>query len=455
MTWKLSKSPLLPASRRAGRRTVAFVAGLTAALASDVVRGDDGTIVFSESERAKIRQHSPLEPPPPDPTNEYSENPAAARFGQFLFFDTRLSSNGKVSCATCHNPAHRFTDDNPIAEGVARGTRRTLPLWNVAHNRWFTWDGRADSLWAQAIQPLEDAREHGYSRLELAHLIDRDAELRRAYVAIFGPLADLSDFSHFPPVGGPYATETGRIAWESMRSADQATINRLLANVGKAIAAYERRIVSRNSRFDAFVRTLTPSASAPTATSAPSADNYPVAAKRGLKLFIGKANCRMCHSGPNFTDGEFHDIRVPPRAGGAPVDAGRHAGAARVNQDPFNAAGEFSAQRDGPAAAKLSTLAKNTDNWGQFKTPSLRNVAIAGPYMHQGQFATLRDVVRYYSTLEGALPIDRGHETLLTELNLTDLEIDDIVAFLETLTDTDLDRSLTRQPARPAPDSSR
>ena len=103
---------------------------------------------------ARTLQHSPLPPLAPDPTNALADDARAARLGQFLFFDAGLSQNGRVSCASCHVPEQAFTDGKPLFEGLGRGERNTPTLWNVAYQRWFFWDGRADSLWSQALGPL-------------------------------------------------------------------------------------------------------------------------------------------------------------------------------------------------------------------------------------------------------------------------------------------------------------
>lgn len=382
--------------------------------------------VFSDEERRKIVQHSPLPPPPADSTNRVADDPAAAALGQALFFDERLSPRGDLSCATCHDPQKGFADGKPLAEGAATGTRNALSLWNVAYNRWYFWDGRADTLWAQATQPIENELELKGSRLHTAELIRADDEYRRRYESLFGPIPALAP-------------------------GDPAAVDLVFVNAAKAIAAYERKLVSRRSPFDVFAEGLAENETEKLSALSP-------AAQRGLKLFVGSANCRLCHSGPNFTDGEFHTVRVPPRAGGRPDDPGRHRGAELVRADPFNARGVFSDDRAGPAAEKIEFLANTAENWGRFKTPSLRNVALTAPYMHQGQFETIRDVLEYYSTLEEALP--PGHhetETILEPLMLSDRQIADLAAFLESLTDEAIDASLLRDPraARPAdvPDS--
>lgn len=408
-------------------------------------------VQFTEAELRLIFQHSPLPPPPPDPTNAHADNPAAARLGQALFFEQRFSSNGQHACATCHDPARAFTDGEPLADGVGGRTQRHTPtVLNAAYHRWQFWDGRADSLWSQALQPIENDLEMNFTRSGVAHVIHDDAGLRSAYEAVFGPLPPLGDEARFPRSAKPDAAaadDPRRLAWQAMSESDRDEVNRVAANVGKAIAAYERRLVSRSSPFDRFVAALR-------AGDANAHSLVSESAQRGLKLFIGTGKCRVCHSGPNFTDGEFHNTGVPPLAGGMPSDAGRYDGARKVVADPFNSAGRYSDAPDSDAAQLLRFLSNPSENWGLFKTPSLRNAAATPPYMHQGQFATLAEVVRFYSTRENA--VSMGHhrqETILTPLNLSPEEQADLVAFLETLTGLDLDESLLRPPAAAATDS--
>mgnify|MGYP002622548087 CR=1 FL=1 len=404
--------------------------------------GGSDRVTFSAEERVRILQHAPVPDAPRDETNRFQRDARAARLGRFLFFDARLSGNGKVSCATCHDPAHSFTDGKQVSEGVTRGNRHTLSLWNVAHNRWFFWDGRTDTLWGQTIGPLESPEEMDGNRVAIARLISDDNDLRNAYQQVFGAAPDISDASRFPDAR-PHPqspSNAHHAAWQKIAPADRETVNRVVANVGKALAAYESQLVSRDSPFDRFAAQL---------RDGKPTDAISQSAQRGLKLFVGRGNCRQCHLGPLFTDGEFHNIRVPPRAGGEPRDAGRFRGIDLLKQNPFNAGGPFSDTIDGPTAKRLRFLAKSPDLWGAFKTPSLRNVARTAPYMHQGQFASLRDVLEYYSTLEGAVVMGHHPETVLKPLFLSDEEIDDLIAFLESLTDESLDPTLLRAPKSP------
>lgn len=372
-------------------------------------------VVFDEPTLARILQHAPLTAPPADPTNRVADDPHAARLGQALFYDARLSKNGQVSCATCHDPALAFSDGRALARGMGTSTRNAPSLYNVAWQRWLFWDGRADSTWAQALQPLESATELGGDRTAIVALIASDVDLRANYERVFGTLANSN------------ANE----------------IDRAFANAGKSIAAYERRLVSNDSSFDRFARALRNKDAAARA-------RYSEAAQRGLALFVGRGNCRLCHAGPLFSDGEFHDVGIPPLKGVEPNNPSRFAGVAALARDPFRASGAFSDAPDGEHARELATLTSTSELFGQVKTPSLRNVARTAPYMHQGQFATLDEVLRFYSTREGALPPSHHGESILKPLDFSAAEVADLKAFLETLTDESLPDELRRAPSRAA-----
>jgi len=391
---------------------------------------------FSADELERIYQHSPLGAPPADPTNGVFGDPRAARLGQRLFFDTRFSKEGSVACATCHRSALGLGDRAPLPKGFP--VDRNVPtLWNVAYNRWFFWDGRADSLWSQALKPLENPREHAGTRLQYVHLLHQDPALKSAYEEVFGPLPDLSDSARFPAAGGPFALPEGsplHHAWTSMQEADRSAVNRLFSNLGKAIAAYERLLVTRRSPFDVYVEGLKSGDPDKLAALSPSA-------RLGLKLFVGSANCRLCHSGPNFSDGEFHNIGIPPLRGGLTPD--RFAAIDEVRRDEFNTAGAYSDDR-ALGEKKVNYLVKLQDTWGQIKTPGLRNVAKTAPYMHQGQFETLERVIQYYSTLQGMVQAGHHERAILNPLKLSPQDSAALVAFLASLTDEKIEESLLK-----------
>lgn len=349
----------------------------------------------------RVARNPPLGAVPADRTNRWSDSLDAARLGHRLFFDARLSASGTVSCASCHDPAHGFRDSEPLAKGEGTGPRRSMSVLNSAHQRWLTWDGRADTLWSQAVQPFEVPHEMGSSRRAVLAVVAGDPQLSGMYRTAFGaPVPDAA--------------------------AAQPDVDAAFAKLGKALAAYERRLVSGPSAYDRWWSSR--------ASGDPSADTLlSDAERRGLALFFGKANCFQCHHGALFSDGEFHNIGMPPRGGGMPTDAGRYAVVDRVRDDPFNAAGPHSDDRSGPQARISASLVNSPERWGEFRTPSLRNLPGTGPFMHAGQKETLAEVVRFYSTLEGATQLDHHRESVLKRLDLTEAEQADLVAFLGAL----------------------
>ncbi len=357
---------------------------------------------LTEQLAARVRRNPPLGPVPADPTNRWADSEAAAQLGHRIFFDERFSASGRVACSSCHDPAHGFSDPRPLAKGEGSGTRHSMRVLNVAHQRWFTWDGRADTLWSQAVQPFETPHEMNLPRAKVVARVAGDSVLRDAYLRAFGQAPPAAD-------------------------AAPAAVDAAFAQIGKALAAYERKLVSGPSAYDRWWTRR--------AAGDPKADQELTdAQRRGLALFFGKANCFQCHHGALFSDGEFHMLGVPPRDGGQPTDAGRYAVIERIRSDPFNAAGPHSDDPDGVQAHISASLVRTPDQWGEFRTPSLRNVAQTPPYMHAGQMATLPDVVRFYSTLEGATSLDHHRESVLTKLGLSASDQADLVAFLEALT---------------------
>ena len=361
---------------------------------------------------------STLEAPPADPSNRVQDSPQAAQLGQRLFSDQRFSGNGAVSCASCHQPQRQFQDGRKTGQGMASGTRRTMPLAGAAYSPFFFWDGRKDSLWAQALGPMEDAAEHGGNRLAFAHLMK--AHYRADYEALFGPLPDLS---HLPREGGPLGNEAQQAAWRGLSEAEREAVTRVFANMGKAIAAYEKTLTPGESRMDRYVEALQRHDPA-------GAELLTVQEKAGLRLFIGKGRCVTCHNGPLLSDQHFHNTGIAPRVAGVP-DAGRRSAIARLRADEFNCLGKFS---DAPPeqCGELRFLA-NADgaSEGAFKTPGLRNVAQRAPFMYAGQLASIEEVIRHYATAPAAAA---GHSEL-APVALSDQEVAALAAFLRTLSE--------------------
>ena len=402
------------------------VLALLAALS--LLTGFGGIERWSADDKALIAAMSldRLPPAPRDPSNAVEAMPAAVALGQRLFDDKRFSRNQAVSCASCHEPQRQFQDGRPVGQGIGTGARRTMPIAGVAHGAWFFWDGRKDSLWSQALGPLEDAVEHGSNRTRIARLIG--ANHRAGYEAVFGPLPDLSGL---PTDAGPLGDAQERAAWQAMPTARRHEVNRVFANLGKAVAAYERTLMPAESRFDRYARAV---------VAGDAAGQQVLSAQElsGLRLFLGKGQCATCHNGPLLTDQHFHNTGLPQRDAARP-DGGRASATARVSSDEFNCLGPFS---DAPKQACEELRFMVSDDpalEGAFKTPGLRNVALRAPYMHAGQFANLDEVVAHYARSPKAVV---GHSELAHEgtghaerkpIRLSGAEARDLVAFLKTL----------------------
>ncbi len=273
---------------------------------------------------------------------------AEVELGKKLFFDTRLSKNQTQSCATCHNPDLGFSDGVSKSMG-SEGKRvgRNAPhLYNLAWSSVFFWDGRASTLEQQALGPIEAPGEMNMPLAELLPRLEAVPYYMKAFKTVYG-------VSSIQP-----------------------------QEIARAIAAFERTLISMNSPFDKYM-------AGDKTAMIPSA-------VRGMKLFQGKANCTACHDGPNFTDDSFHNIGV------ADKDKGR---AAIINDNSLSKA---------------------------FKTPGLRNIVFSAPYMHDGSEKTLEDVVRFYNRGGDK---KKGIDPLIKPLSLTEQEINDLVAFMGALTD--------------------
>jgi cytochrome c peroxidase len=289
-------------------------------------------------------------PPSPDSAANPS-TPAKIELGRRLFFDVQLSLDRSTSCSTCHDPEKGFADGRPIAVGLGGRLldRHTPTVLNAAYNEPQFWDGRAMGLEQQAVVPITAPAEMNMTdEAELIARLEAEPRYRALFREAFG--------------GGP-----------------------TLQRVGHALAAYERTLVTGNSRFDLYAN----------------GDKTALtdAEKRGLLLFVGKAACTQCHLGPNFTDNKFYALGLPERGKG---DAGRF------------------------------EVTKSNEDRGAFKTPTLRNVAITPPYMHDGSLGSLQEVVDFYDRGGDAMP----RSELMRKLDLTGDEKHDLIAFLESLTGT-------------------
>lgn len=361
-----------------------------------------------------------LPPAPDDGSNAVADNLQAASFGHQLFFDTRLSANGHISCATCHQPERFFTDGLKIAQGNGAGTRNTMTIIGSVYSPWMFWDGRKDSLWSQALSPLESPLEHAGFRMQYALLVSRDENYRTMYETLYEPLPDLSDSARFPNTEELANAKESNNAWQSMSPASRNAVTKVFVNIAKSIAAYERLLLPGVTRFDVYVEGVMENDPEKMAKL----DRDEVA---GLGLFISKAQCINCHNGPLFTNNEFHNTGVLPPSGQLP-DLGRVSATRIVRADPFNCLGAFS-DATNKECAELRYTRTGDEVIGAHKVPSLRNVADTGPYMHAGQLNSLDEVIEHYNR---ALPAMVGHNEA-KPLGLNPVEMQQLKAFLHSL----------------------
>jgi cytochrome c peroxidase len=416
---------------------------------------------FSGKDWALLHTLSPLPDLPRDPTNEYADSACAARLGQKLFSEPRLSGpiqtgtpaqgqlgaigeKYKIACRNCHMPESvwlfdiRSNNGGPIPNATALGSqwmsRNVSSLVNTVYYtqggtgvhaaHWRENDGYSDSEWFDAQSEPEGPPVQNGSRLQLAHVLFE--HYRADYDAAFPewPLdPGLADYSRFPATGSPY---TDVANWNSLSARDQDTVNRVLTNYGKAMEAFERTLVSKNAPFDRFVagdrRAIGPEA------------------KKGLALFIGKAGCVHCHNQPLLSDDDFHviglqiDTTLSPFA--VPGETGR-----QFNQplicDPSVAGGDFNV--DGPYSDDRHTgrdgnFCQQAIPVGLWRTKGLRHVAETAPYFRDGQARTLEDVVDFYDRGGDPDGTFLGGPKEIAPLHLTAEEKTDLVAFLKTLT---------------------
>jgi cytochrome c peroxidase len=352
----------------------------------------------SDAEVARILAHGPWPPQwQPDPSNRVSGNSEAIALGAALFREPRLSRPGTIACSSCHQPGRAFTDGLAHAKGIAEVPRNTISVANARLQRWFGWDGAGDNLWAQSLRPILAANEMGGDLARLASLLRAEESLRLRYRDTFG-------------------IEPG---------ADDEIV---AVDAAKALAAYQETLATGRTPFDNYRDALARDDRA-------AAARYPEAARRGLAIFVGRGNCDICHIGPNFSNGEFHDVGIAFFTGPGQVDPGRYNGIGRVQASRYNLLGPFNDDPTASTATSTRYVAREHRNFGEFRVPSLRNVARTAPYMHNGSLRTLRDVVKHYSEIDE----DRLHadgERILRPLHLSDSEVDDVVAFLESLSDS-------------------
>lgn len=403
-----------------------------------------------------------LAPLPPSPTNAVADDPDAAALGKMFYFDTRFSgpltvdggeaglgpigATGRVACVSCHEPTAGGVDQRSRGGvSVAAGfTGRASPtVLNAAYSPWLFWDGRADSLWSQALGPIEAPVEHNTSRLHVARVIHQ--LYKEPYETLFGALPDLDDTDRFPDTipADPEndvdeMTTRGRPGdayWDAMSAEDQELINRVFSNFGKAIEAYERQLVDTSSPFDRFM--------------AGDVEAMPSAAVRGAKLFVGKASCNECHDGPAFSDGTFRNIGIPQEGEHVPAeDRGRADGIESVRASIFNGAGVFS-DDESAGTKKLADIEEGDENIGAFKVPTLRNVTLGAPYMHTGAVQDMSAVMDFYNDADSTSGFVGQIDDTIEPLLLSEAELNDLAEFLAALEGDALAEDIVAPPTLP------
>lgn len=357
-----------------------------------------GLLDFTAAERARIASHGPWPPRAQrDLSNRAEGRPSAVAWGRQLFVDRRLSVDGTVSCASCHDPGQAFQDGRVVAQARANGLagrRNTPSLLNSQGARWLGWDGAHDSLWAASRAPLLAPDEMGHSVASLAQRVRADGSLGRSYRAAFGQKPPADD-------------------------------EQLVVDVAKALAAFQATLRSPRTPFDTFRDALARG-------DLRAAASYPLSAQRGLRLFIGHGRCSVCHAGPAFTNGEFADTGIPFFIEGG-VDPGRHAGLLKLQGSPWNRLGPYNdAAQDDPQAVTTRHVVIEPRHFGEFRVPGLRHLSRTAPYMHNGSLPTVEAVVQHYSQLdESRLHADGAR--ILRRLELGPDEAADLAAFLRTL----------------------
>ena len=483
---------------------------------------------FSAVEWSQLSSLAGFSGPAADLSNAVSTSADGISLGHQLYFDQRLSGNAtlvdtlgrptqyaraplgqptKLSCATCHVPTRAGADfsSSPGNTSIGAGTYDVNSQQTVNSGAYTMvyWNGRNDSLWAQIIAVMESRVSMGGNRLAAAWLMQNTyretySKVFAAYPLPFGA-ADLAVAStglspdgtckldlamacpagcrsvmvdtasvclpRFPLQGRPgatagcqwgSATEPSRDAFDCMAAADKDAINRVYVNLAKAIAAYEYQLVSKGSAFDQFI------------AAGPASSLLDGPARRGAKLFVGKAACVECHSTNLLTDNGFHNIGVPQAGPGVPTEAdctagsacdcvagknclpwGEYDGLTKLKANAFRRDSKWSDDPTDTSRASWYTIDLTSSMKGAWRTPSLRDVALTPPYMHDGFYKTLGEVVHHYN-LGGAETGFAGEKSpRLKPLHLTENEEADLVAFLETLTGAALPDSLTAVPVLP------
>jgi cytochrome c peroxidase len=363
--------------------------------------------IWTAEEWERARSFSPLPPSPLDPSNGLSASDKAARFGQRLFFDPRLSPKG-FSCASCHRPEVGFTDGLAVASTIAPMHRNTMTILNAGHYRWLNWDGARDSLWHQALAPIENPKEMGSSRLYVVKTVMRHYKPELINL-IRLPERWNNLWPRLPDFGKP-----GDSQFDRLRYSDKEKINKVFASILKVIAAYERKIVSGKSPFDRFV--------------AGERQALSDSAQKGFQHFL-RFGCDRCHNTPLFSDDDFHNLGLSSVA--AP-DNGRYDGLSVVKSSSFRGTGSYA---DGEPVIDVESYGLGKSLIGAFRTPSLRELKYTAPYGHNGTVKTLEDWMAHYVEVTTTKTPDfiGSLDPSLTQIEMTEIEKKELVEFLLSL----------------------
>ena len=362
-----------------------------------------------------------LENVPVDLSNRYFNEEIAIELGEKLFKDKGLSRSGEVSCATCHMTDGEMVPNESRTALHDRSNRTVMSVLGSGHQSFLFWDGRVDSLWSQALEPLENPNEHNLTRTEVVSYV------QEAYAAEMKIL-------NIPPVAAakgikasPLGNRKQKEMWDGLPNAAKKDINHSFASIGKFIAAYEAKLPVPYAEWETILTSLKKKNQETVANL----DDI----MNGFKLFMGKARCASCHNGPLFSDRDFHNTGMPGLEN-SPPDLGKQSGILKLLTNPFNCFGEYS---DTEPELCYDLLYQNRSierSFGAFRTPSLRGVSKRKRLGHAGQFSSLEEIVKHYNKAPLGpyfSLIGKEGASELVPLGLSNQEILELISFLKTL----------------------
>ncbi|WP_419212337.1 cytochrome-c peroxidase [Maribacter sp. X9] len=331
----------------------------------------------------------------PDPSNAVSKDTIAIKLGELLFFEDDWGKQNGISCATCHRPENYFTDGLSKGFGIDTLTRNTPSILSLEHSPWLYWDGRRDNLWSQALTPMEAPNEMGLKRGDIVNYVLGHEVYGDLYNKLF----------------------------KKGVNQNAESINKSFSNIGKAIAAFEITLRFKGSKFDKYAESLK--------SDLKNTERiFTNDEREGLRLFLSEeVRCTQCHNGPLFSNYDFHNTGLSTL--NKEPDFGRAVGLLNYQFNEFNCTGEYSdCSRN--ECENVMHLNRKERKMAAFKTPSLRNVKQTAPYMHDGRFKNLSEVLEHYRNA----PRPEYGVQELKPLDISDKQLLQLEAFLGTLTDT-------------------